>query len=68
MRAETIIKHILIEENIKMMDIATHVQNTSIQNLSQKLKRNTIKYQEMLDIADFLGYEIRWLKKEDTNE
>lgn len=68
MRAETIIKHILIEENIKMMDIATHVQNTSIQNLSQKLKRNTIKYQEMLDIADFLGYEIRWVKKEDTNE
>ena len=51
-----------------MMDIATHVQNTSIQNLSQKLKRNTIKYQEMLDIADFLGYEIRWVKKEDTNE
>ena len=63
MNAETQLKHILLEEKKKIKDIA-EMQETSIQNLSQKLKRNTIKYQEMLDIAEKLGYEIKWEKKE----
>lgn len=67
MRAETIIKHILIEENIKMKDLAK-MMNTSPQNLSQRIKRDSFKYEELEEIAELLGYEIRWVKKEDTNE
>lgn len=63
MNAETQLKHILLEEDKKLIEIAEKVQKTSIQNLSQKLKRNTIKYQEMQDIAEYLGYEIQWIKK-----
>lgn len=63
MNAETQLKHILVEEKKMIKDIA-EMQGTSIQNFSQKLKRNTIKYQEMLDIAEKLGYEIKWIKKE----
>jgi len=36
----------------------------TVQNLSKKLGNKTIKYQEILDIADILGYEIKWVKKE----
>lgn len=61
MNAESQLKHILIEENKKIKDIA-EMQETSIQNLSKKLRRNTIRYQEMLDIAEKLGYEIKWVK------
>ena len=61
MNAESQLKHILVDENKKIKDIA-EMQETSIQNFSNKLKRNTIRYQEMLDIAEKLGYEIKWVK------
>ena len=34
----------------------------SAQSFSQKLKRGTIKYAEVLQIADLLGYKIIWDK------
>lgn len=37
---------------------------TTPQNLSNKLSRGTIKYSEILQIADIIGYEIKWIKKE----
>ena len=39
-------------------------KNTTVQNLSNKLTRETIQYKEILEIADVLGYEIRWVDKE----
>ena len=38
-------------------------RNDTIQNLSQKLSRETIKHKEILEIADILGYEIKWVRK-----
>lgn len=32
-------------------------------NFTGKLKRGTIRYTEILDVADVLGYEIIWQKK-----
>lgn len=33
------------------------------QNLSQRVKRGTISYDEALEFADKLGYKIEWIKK-----
>lgn len=33
---------------------------TSIQNISNKLRRGTIKYSEILEIAEIIGCEIKW--------
>ena len=32
-------------------------------NLSAKLQRESIRYKEVLELADVLGYEIVWQKK-----
>lgn len=34
------------------------------QNLSKKINNETLKYKEVLEIADIIGYEIEWIKKE----
>ena len=36
---------------------------TTTQNISNKLSRGTIKYSEVLEIADIIGYNINWSKK-----
>lgn len=36
---------------------------TSKQNLNNKLTNETIRYKEILEIADVLGYEIKWVDK-----
>lgn len=35
----------------------------SLSNFSRKLHTGTLKYTEALEIADVLGYEIKWQKK-----
>lgn len=37
--------------------------NYSVQNLSKKLNNETIKYKELLQIAEIIGYEIKWTTK-----
>jgi lambda repressor-like predicted transcriptional regulator len=36
---------------------------TTTQNISNKLARQTIKYSEVLEIADIIGLKIEWTKK-----
>ena len=38
---------------------------TTTQNISNKLARGTIRYSECKEIADILGMEICWQKKND---
>jgi predicted dithiol-disulfide oxidoreductase (DUF899 family) len=35
-------------------------RNDSVQNLSNKLARGTIKYKEVKEIADIIGAKIKW--------
>lgn len=35
----------------------------TMQNLSNKIRRESLKYSEVLEIADIIGYEIKWEKK-----
>ena len=52
-----IIKHSLVEKDLKVSDLA-RLLNTSYQNLDQKLKRDNFSEKEMLQIADALGLEL----------
>lgn len=48
----------LIEELNKKYD-----RNDSVQNLSNKLRKGTIRYSEVIEIAEIIGYEIIWDKR-----
>ena len=39
-------------------------KSVTVQNLSNKLTNETIRYKEILEIADVLGYEINWIDKQ----
>lgn len=36
---------------------------TTTQNISNKLSRGTIKYSEIKEIANIIGYKIKWVKE-----
>ncbi len=38
-------------------------EKTTTQNISNKLTRGTIKYSEVKEIADIIGFKIQWLDK-----
>lgn len=60
------VKSYIIKEGFTMKKIAGLLDKESkvaLQNLSNKLTRGTIKYSEIKQIADILGYEIKWEKK-----
>lgn len=35
-------------------------KDTTVQNISNKLTRGTIKYSEILEIAEIIGFDILW--------
>lgn len=35
----------------------------TVQNLSNKIRKESLKYSEVLQIADIIGYDIEWIKK-----
>lgn len=37
-------------------------RNTSVQNFSAKLKRESLKYTEVVEILEIIGYKISWTK------
>ena len=60
------VKSYIIKEGFTMKKIDGLLDEESkvaLQNLSNKLTRGTIKYSEIKQIADILGYEIKWEKK-----
>lgn len=40
-----------------------HGTDMSVQNLSSKMKRETLKYSEVEEILDIIGYKIEWVSK-----
>ena len=38
----------------------------SVSNLSAKLQRESIRYKEVLELANVLGYDIVWQKRRDN--
>ncbi len=37
-------------------------RDTSVQNFSSKLKRESLKYTEVVEVLDIIGYTINWVK------
>lgn len=38
----------------------------SVSNLSAKLQRESIRYKEVMELADVLGYDLIWQKRRDA--
>ena len=61
------IKSVIVREGMSMRDLVdrlavTHGWSRSISNFSGKLQRGTIRYSEVKDMAEVLGYDIEWVK------
>ena len=59
------IKIALIQRNMTLTELynklkAKYNKDYSLQNLSSKINRNTLKYIEVQEIADILQYDIIW--------
>ena len=39
-------------------------QRTTVQNISNKLTRGTIKFSEILEIAEIIGLKIEWMPRD----
>lgn len=62
------IKAVIVKSGWTMSDIVKalnerHGRNDSVQNLSAKLSRGTLKYREAVEIAEVIGYSIEWVKE-----
>ncbi len=62
------IKSIIIKAGWSLSDVVRalnekHSRKDTIQNLSNKLTRGTLKYREALEIAEAIGYSIEWVKE-----
>ncbi|MFA7658878.1 MAG: DUF6471 domain-containing protein [Candidatus Gastranaerophilaceae bacterium] len=65
--AREFLKILLMKENMSVSKLAeklTQLKGEHVyqQTLSQKLIKGTLKFNEMLDICDILGYEIEFKK------
>lgn len=63
------IKSIIVKSGWTMSDIIEALnekynRKDTVQNLSNKLSRETLKYREALEIAEVIGYKIEWIKKD----
>ncbi len=49
----------------KMNEKLPQDKQTTVQNISNKLSRGSIKYIELKEIAEIIGYKLVWTKKEE---
>lgn len=45
-----------------------HDRDTTVQNFSGKLRRESLKYAEVKEILDIIGYHIEWVKNDTTKD
>jgi len=62
------IKACIIREGLTMTEVlermsASYGWSRSVPNFTDKLKRNSLRYHEALELADMLGYDIIWQKR-----
>lgn len=63
------LKKILLDVNVSLSELAQSLGERlhkpySMQNLSNKLRNETITHREMLIIADILGYDLKFVRKQ----
>ncbi|OGH99768.1 MAG: hypothetical protein A2039_06770 [Candidatus Melainabacteria bacterium GWA2_34_9] len=62
------IKTIIVQSNWTITEVAREMskitgKNYSMSNISQKLTRKTLKYEEAALIGQILGYDLKFIKK-----
>ena len=62
------IKARIVQEGTTMSEVVRKLSvvynwSASVPNLSDKLKRGTLRYSEAIELADVLGYDIIWRKR-----
>lgn len=62
------LKYLLAKENVTLTSISKELQQRNhnkltLSNLSRKIKKQTIKFEEVREIAEILGYHIKFEKK-----
>jgi len=62
------IKGYIAQNNLSIKEVHSRLiekygWSGTIQNLNTKINRQTLKYNEILQIADVLGYKIEWVEK-----
>lgn len=68
MKILAILKYLIAQEATTMTKIAERLlveknRKLSMNNLLRKLRTETIKYVEVAEIADLLGYDIKFVKR-----
>ncbi len=63
------IKHLLLDEGVTGKELAFQLsqrlnKNFSPESLSHKLSRGSVLYNEMFIIADILGYDIKFVRRQ----
>ena len=71
MNVKNEIKSIIVRSGITMQEVVDQLSeeygwSDSVSNLSAKLQRESIRYKEVLELADVLGYDIVWQKRRDS--
>ena len=62
------IKVLLAESNIKLKELAVEMsaktgKKISADNISQKLRKGTLRYNDAALIGDILGYDLKFFKR-----
>ena len=63
------IKAFIVKSGMTMTEVVNELNKKngtdySLANFSKKLNNETIRYNEVLDIADICGYKIEWIENE----
>ena len=66
------IRLLLLQEDLKLKDLAVllgeHLgKNYSYDSLSHRIGRKSLSYDEMVTIADILGYDIKFVRRENDH-
>lgn len=62
------IKILLAESNVKLKDLAVEMsekigKKITADNISQKLRKGTLRYDDAMIIGDILGYDLKFIKR-----
>ena len=64
-RAKIIMVGMTMRDVVEMLHLK-YGRSDSVSNLSGKLSRGSLRYDEAMEIADVLGYDIVWQKRRDA--
>ena len=62
-KSKTVLVGMTMKDLVEMLHLK-YGRSDSVSNLSGKLSRGSLRYEEALEIADVLGYDIVWQRRD----